>query len=548
MGTLRGFLGIFAGVAGSMLCLVCFAAHAEAPFGEGSLVRQKCAACHQPDQEGRLEVIEETRMSPEEWKVVVDRMGRMSEVPMTEGEFKVIVKELSKALCLAPAEMCGVAYLNSDENSQYREIPKDDVERRMHTACVRCHTFGKIVSHRCTRSQWNEVRSMHLGYYPTVIGQMREMDWAKESTEMFEQLSKRYPFEDPAWPEWMKSRKDQDLSGIWNVAGFQPGKGYYEGSYKIAVAPGGKEDEYIIEKEVFYEDGESRTLKGEGTLYSEYHLRYALSSGGQAEAVEGVFDLNVEKQECAGKWWKVVQATNEYGDESFAKVDGSARLYAVFPNALGKTAAGPQKLVLLGVRFPETVAVADIECSEAGVSVQKVERVSERKVICELAVGKETKAGVVTLGMKNLGGKASFTVFDQVDGMRIYPAIGRARVSCGDAYPPQGVQFVARGIDFGPDRRANTADDLVLEPLSVRWWLEEEKTGEKDDDLKYLETAMPNGCYVPFTTYAPIEERYQRREGTGLIAVLAACSEGGKELKDRALLVVTEPDFIPHLK
>lgn len=548
MPTLKHFLSAFVGVAGSVVCLVSFAVYAETPFGEGTLVRQKCAACHQPDEKGGLEVIEETRMTPEEWKVVVDRMGRMSEVPMTDAEFKGIIKELSKALCLAPAEMSGVAYLNSDENSQYREIPKDDLEKRMHTACVRCHTFGKIVSHRCTRSQWNEVRSMHLGYYPTVIGQMREMDWAKESTELFEELSKLYAFEDAGWREWMQNRKDQDLSGTWNVAGFQPGKGYYEGTYKIAVAPGGKEDEYIIEKEVFYEDGEIRKLKGEGTLYSEYHLRYALSTEGKGEAVEGVFDLNVEKQECGGKWWKVLQATNEYGDETFAKVDGSARLYALFPQALGKTPAGTKRLTLLGVGFPETVVAADIECSDPAVSVQKVERASERKVVCELTVGKDAKAGTVTLGMKNLGGNERLTVFDQVDGLRIYPALGRARVSCGDAYPPQGVQFVARGIDFGADRQANTADDLVLEPMNVRWWLEEEKTGEKDDDLKYLETAMPNGCYVPFTTYAPVEERYQRREGAGLIAVLAATTDTGKELKDRARLVVTEPDFIPHIK
>lgn len=548
MPTLTFFLNTLVGVAGTVLCLISFSANAETRFAEGSLVRQKCAACHQPDQKGGLEVIEETRMTPEEWKVVVDRMGRMSGVPMTDSEFKVIVKELSKALCLTPAEMAAVAYVNSDENSQYREIPKDELEKRIFTTCVRCHTFGKIASHRCTRSQWNEVRSMHLGYYPTVIGQMREMEWSKESTELIDHLARLYPFEDPAWRDWMKNRRDQDLSGTWNVAGFQPGKGYYEGMYKIVAAPAGKDDEYLIEAQVFYEDGEIRTLKGEGTLYSEYHLRYALTMEGKAEAVEGVFDINAETQEGAGRWWKVLQAANEYGDETFAKVDGSARLYALFPQALGKTPAGVKKLVVLGVSFPENLSASDIECSDPAVTVHKVDRVNERKLVCEVVVGKKAKRGVMTLGIKNLRGSAHLTVFDQVDGIRIYPAIGRARVSCGDAYPPQGVQFVARGIDYGPDRQANTADDLILEPMNVRWWQEEEKTGEKDDDLKYLGTAMPTGCYVPFTTYAPVEERYQRREAAGLIAVLAACTEGGRELKDRARLVVTEPDFIPHIK
>ena len=51
---------------------------AESPFGKGSMVWQKCSVCHKPDREGRLEVIEETRKSPEEWKVVLLRMMRLN--------------------------------------------------------------------------------------------------------------------------------------------------------------------------------------------------------------------------------------------------------------------------------------------------------------------------------------------------------------------------------------------------------------------------------------------------------------------------------------
>ncbi|MFH0812858.1 MAG: hypothetical protein V2A69_08475, partial [Pseudomonadota bacterium] len=123
-------------------------------FSPSSLVRQKCGACHQLNKEGRMEVIEETRKTPEEWKVVVDRMNRLNDVPIDDAEFKTIIKELSKYLCLSPEEMAKVAYITSDENSQYREKPKDELEQRIFTACVRCHTFGKIASHRMTRNQW----------------------------------------------------------------------------------------------------------------------------------------------------------------------------------------------------------------------------------------------------------------------------------------------------------------------------------------------------------------------------------------------------------
>jgi hypothetical protein len=40
----------------------------------------------------------------------------------------------------------------------------------------------------------------------------------------------------------------------------------------------------------------------------------------------------------------------------------------------------------------------------------------------------------------------------------------------------------------------------------------------------------------------------QRREGIGLIAISASVLIDGRELKDRALLGVTVPDFITHLK
>ena len=126
--------------------------------------------------------------------------------------------------------------------------------------------------------------------------------------------------------------------------------------------------------------------------------------------------------------------------------------------------------------------------------------------------------------------------------------IGRARVSSGAAYPPQGVQFVARGISFGADGKQGTADDLVLDPVDAQWSLEEEKTREDDDDMQYLNTSIFNGLYTPVTTYGPIKTRKQNREGVGLIAVKARFEEGGRQMTDRVRLAVTVPDFITHLK
>lgn len=85
---------------------------------------------------------------------------------------------------------------------------------------------------------------------------------------------------------------------------------------------------------------------------------------------------------------------------------------------------------------------------------------------------------------------------------------------------------------------------MILEPVDAEWGLTEEVTREGDDDIKYLKTSIANGLYTPVTTYGPIEERVQRREGVGLIAVTAKY----EEFESKAKLAVTVPDFIPNIK
>ncbi len=529
-----------------LLLILSSVAFGQSAFPESSLVRQSCGACHKSDQAGRVEVIEQTRKSPEEWKNVVDRMIRLNSAPLDDALFYPIVKELSAKLSLTPEEMAKTAYYNSDENSQYRERPQNKMEERIYAACVRCHAYGKIISHRNTQAQWEEVRNLHLGYYPTTIPQMREMDWALESTELVKPLTEMLPFDDPKWKAWMKKRKDARLDGQWKIAGYQPGLGYYDGTYTFK-AKQGLPDEYLIEREVAYANGMKIKMAGEGTLYSTYHLRYTMNPTPLTGRIEGVFDLDAAASGFKGKWWTVVQDTNAYGNEAFYKTDAKAALFASFPNALKKGKA-KQTLTLVGVNLPKSVQAKDITFSDAAVSVKRVVSASQSKIVCQLNVGTGAASGPVKLTVGQVAAKNPLIIYDRVDGIKIFPSIGRARVSSGAAYPPQGVQYVARGVNYGADGKPDTADDMILEPLQVKWHLEEEKTRENDDDLKYLQTSVVNGLYTPVTTYGPIKERVQRREGIGLVAIVGATTIDGKALKSRSLVAVTVPDFIPHIK
>jgi len=520
---------------------------AKTPFEEFGVVRQKCSVCHKMDQQGRVEVIEETRKTPEEWNVVTDRMIRINGAPISDKDFYPVIKELSRHLILTPTEMTEVAYLNSDENSQYRETPKNETEERIFTACVRCHTYGKIRSHRKTREQWAENMQMHLGYYPTVVPQMREMDWPKEAMALVDPLAEMLPMDTPEWRSWMQSRKDADLSGEWKVAGFQPGLGYYEGTYTFKANPQKGEDEYWVEKEVRYFNGTTLKLGGEGTLFGEYHLRYALAPTPLTGRIEGVFDLDAAAMGFGGKWWTVVQDTNAYGNEEFYKADGSARVFAVFPQAI-KANGAEQTLTLIGVNLPANLSTGDIGFANSDIKVKGIESAGHGRLQLRLSAPNNAAIGPAGLNVKSVSCDESVIVYNKLDGIKIFPALGRARVSSGAAYPPHGVQYVARGVNYGADGQPDTADDLILDAVDAKWWLEEEKTRDNDDDLKYLQTSVINGLYTPVTTYGPIETRFQRREGVGLIAIGATYSADGRELKGRSLLGVTDPDFITHIK
>ena len=529
-----------------VLLLMCTLTFAKTPFEEFGVVRQKCSVCHKLDEQGRVEVIEETRKTPEEWKVVTDRMIRINGAPISDKDFYPVIKELSQHLILTPTEMAEVAYLNSDENSQYREVPKDKTEERIFTACVRCHTYGKIRSHRKTREQWVENLQMHLGYYPTAVPQMREMDWPKEAMELVDPLAEMLPMDTSEWRNWMQNRKDADLSGEWKAAGFQPGMGYYEGTYIFKANSKKGKDEYWVEKEVRYFNGTTLKLAGEGTLYGEYHLRYALAPTPLTGRIEGVFDLDAAGMGFGGKWWTVVQDTNAYGNEEFYKADGSPRVFAVFPQAL-KADGSDQILTLVGVNLPANLSAGDIGFSNADMAVKGISA-ENGALQLKLSAPGTAAMGPAGLSVKGVACDESVIVYNKIDGIKIFPALGRARVSSGAAYPPHGVQFVARGVNFGADGQPDTADDLILDAVEAKWWLEEEKTRDNDDDLKYLQTAVINGLYTPVTTYGPIETRFQRREGVGLIAIGASFSDDGQEFKGRSLLGVTDPDFITHIK
>ena len=66
---------------------------------------------------------------------------------------------------------------------------------------------------------------------------------------------------------------------------------------------------------------------------------------------------------------------------------------------------------------------------------------------------------------------AALVVYDKIDGIKVVPQSGMARVG-GVVFPKQLQQFEAVGVLNGPDGKPGTADDVELGMVDVKWSIE----------------------------------------------------------------------------
>ena len=94
-----------------------------------------------------------------------------------------------------------------------------------------------------------------------------------------------------------------------------------------------------------------------------------------------------------------------------------------------------------------------------------------------------------------------------------------ARVG-GSVFPKQLQQFEAVGINNGPDGKPDTADDLNLGIVDVKWSLEEYTATFGDDDLQFVGALDQNGLFTP-NVDGPNPKRSGNRNNVGDVWVVA---------------------------
>jgi quinohemoprotein amine dehydrogenase len=181
------------------------------------------------------------------------------------------------------------------------------------------------------------------------------------------------------------------------------------------------------------------------------------------------------------------------------------------------------------------------------VKVSRIVSASADEIALELDVAPDAPIGPRDLSVGSTVQPAALVVYDKIDAIRVLPQAGLARVG-GAVFPKQFQQFEAVAVNNGPDGKPDTADDLTLGLVDVKWSLEEYPATFGDDDVQFVGTIDSAGLFTPALD-GPNPQRTGNRNNVGDVWVVAelvsnAARDGSKPLRARAQLLVTVPLYM----
>jgi quinohemoprotein amine dehydrogenase len=537
------------------------------------LVISRCGTCHTKDAKGNLSRISWERTTPEGWEESIKRMVRLNGLTITPQEARSIVKYLANSHGLAPDEAKPVMYLPEHRLVDETNIPNDTV----HDACANCHAFGRPLSWRRTKADWQYLANMHIFLYSqaenifrrgtNAFGERRagrggapngnaaqEGNAAANQPEPFEvaidYLAKAAPLHTPEWSAWQARMRPPKLAGRWLVSAHLPGHGRYYG--EMTIDAGAAEDEFTTHiKLQSVKDGSTLTRTGSGVVYTGYSWRgrsEAATKPGTApddlshEMREALW-INPNQQEAEGRWfWGEYQ---EFGfDVKLVRASADPVILGTDVTSLkiGTTAA---RVRLIGDNFPAQVLPADLDFG-AGVTVTRVVSSKPGEIVAEVNVAGNAISGKRDIGFRRAVLENGIAVYDRVDYIKVTPEAALAHLG-SDVHPKGFQQFEAVAYSRGADGKLHTADDVELGPLDVTWSVQEFQSVYGDDDKGFVGQLSPAALFTPASD-GPNPERKFSRNNYGNVWVVATSKtekeKDGRPMEGKAYLVVTVPTYI----
>ena len=528
-----------------------------------AVVQSKCGTCHPADDKGRLTRISFRRTTPEGWERTVRRMVALHNVRLEPEEARDIVRDLASSHGLSPEEAQPAAF-----EMERRLIDHTyEADRETYTTCTRCHSMGRILSQRRTRSEWELVLAMHRGLYPAIDSQgfrrttasQREPgpdgkppDNRQPMDKAIAHLSTAFPLQTKSWSDWAATMRSPQLAGRWALSAHQPGLGQIYGEVTIAQpAPSGRQrGDAQVTTEINYivaRTGQRVTRRGQALIYTgfQWRGRSAQVTDGK-DALREVMYVDRDWRRMHGRWFN--GAYDELGmDVTLVRI-GTDPILLEADRQMVRTGTDGQQLQLYGANLPISPGPTDFDFGH-GVTVARIVSATAQLVTVEVNVARDAQAGIRDVHFAGASSLAALAVYERVDRIHITPQAGMARLGGGANLPKGLQQFEATAYANGPDGKPNTADDLRLGVVDVAWSLEEYLATYNDDDLKYVGTLdSATGLFTP-NIEGPNPKRRWSANNFGDVWVFATYTPPkgrpeDKPVRARAHLLVTVPLYM----
>jgi len=525
---------------------------------QSELVRSRCGGCHKSDDQKRMSRISYRRATPENWERTIKRMVTLNHATLDPADARTILKYLADHQGLAPEETRPIEFEAERRTAEYVYAADKDTA----DTCSSCHSMARVLSERRTKEEWELLVAMHRGYYPLVDVQPMNGGQAFRRTrplqsepgrdggppdnrnpmdKALEHLEKAMPLTTPDWSAWSVAMQPPKLAGQWVLVGSAPGKGPVYGQVTIAADPASP-DAFTTElRYTVARTGETVSRKSKALVYTGYQWR---GRGAADQTWREVLFIERGWNEMWGRWF--TGAYDEIGlDVRLIRQTGSPIVTGTSVTAL-RSGVNGQAVKIFGARLPASIRPDDIGLGQ-GVKVSRIVSAGPEEISVELDVAQTAPIGARDVSVAGAVKPAALVVYDKIDGIRVVPQAGMARVG-GAVFPKQLQQFEAIGLHNGPDGKPDTADDVTLGIVDVKWSLEEYTATFGDDDVQFVGAIDANGLFTP-SLDGPNPKRSGNRNNVGDVWVVAELRSGdardtSKPLRARAHLLVTVPLYM----
>ena len=528
---------------------------------QSDLVRSRCGGCHRSDDQKRMSRISYRRATPENWEKTIKRMVTLDHATLEPADARAILKYLADNQGLAPDEERPIAYEAERRTIEYAYT----ADKNTADTCSSCHSMARVLSERRTKEEWELLVAMHRGYYPLVDNQPmnggqgfrrtrptqtepdadgRPPDNRHPMDKALEHLTKTLPLTTPAWSAWSAAMQPPKLAGQWTLVGTAPGKGPIYG--QVTVAPDGSAADAFT-TEVRYtvaRSGEVVSRTSKGLVYTGYQWRGRGAAAGSEAPWREVMFVERGWNEMWGRWF--TGSYDETGiDVRLTRQSGAPIVIGTSAASL-RTGTSTPALKIFGAHLPSTLRPEDIGLG-SGVKVTRIVSAKPDEITVDVDVTAAAPIGVRDLSVAGTVKPEALVVYDKIDGIRVQPLAGMARVG-GTVFPKQLQQFEAVGIHNGPDGKPDTADDLILGLVDVKWSIEEYTATFADDDVQFVGKIDESGLFTPAVD-GPNPKRSGNRNNVGDVWVVAELTSSGardttRPLRARAHLLVTVPLYM----